>query len=524
VRRGAGSYWRSPYLQEVTRTEMTTLTGRQAALRGFWWGLLAGTALVALMYFANVLLGLRPLPQLLNEPLLAVMPGPVFGFLIDTLQHAGKVVSEAGLILAMIIGLGILGAAWSWTALRWQFQYSALVFSAVGWLVVAAVLLPVSGVGFLGLADGPATPLIWGALFAIYGTILQLGGESTGRPDQVDAGRRRMLGALPVTIGAVGLGALALLRVPEWYGAIFNAPEAGLGGATPEITPIQNFYVVSKNFSDPTVDAQGWSLTVGGLVDKPLTLSLTQLRALPSTTEYVTLECISNNVGGPLISTGSFTGVSLRDLLAMASPKANGTWAAFKARDGYAESLAMSIIQSAPEILVAYDLDGAPLPVAHGFPARMLIPGHYGMKGPKWLDSIELVDHEAGGYWEQQGWDHNAVVKTTSQFDSLRDGATVKLGPIALSGVAFAGNRGIQKVEYSTDGGRSWSPAQLATPLSPLTWVLWQATWTPSAEGAYQLQVRATDGGGALQRQGAAGSFPNGAAGYYTIGVNVAKG
>jgi DMSO/TMAO reductase YedYZ molybdopterin-dependent catalytic subunit len=498
-------------------------SGRQAALRGFGWGAVAGVALIALMYLADLVLGLRPLPQLLNQPLLALMPGFVFGFLIDTLQHAGKVVEELGLIIAMVIALGVLGAAWAWTSRFWHFQYSAMVFAAAGWLVVTAILLPVSGIGFLGLDDGLTTPLIWGALFAVYGTILQLGGDQSYSEIAPDLGRRRILSVVPVTITAVSVGVLALRLVPGWYQAIFNAPEAGLSGLSPAITPEQNFYIVSKNFSDPSIDGNGWKLSVGGLVDKPLTLSLSDLRALPGVTQYVTMECISNNVGGALMSTGSFSGVRLRDLLAMASPHASGTWAAFKANDGYAESLPVSLIQGAPEILVAYDLDGAPLPASHGFPARMLIPGHYGMKGPKWLESIDLVDHESGGYWEQQGWDHNAVVRTTARFDVPHEGDILKVGTIQLGGVAFAGTRGIEKVEYSTDAGRSWTEAQFAAPLSPLTWVLWQATWTPTTEGAYQLQVRATDGGGAVQDSRPAPSYPTGAAGYHTVQINIAK-
>src|SRR5713101_33119 len=234
---------------------MTMSSWRPAAIRGFLWGVLAGLALVALMYLAGSFLGLRPLPQALSGPLLAIMPGFVFGFLIDTLQHAGKVVEEFGLIVAMVVGLGVLGAAWAVASGRWRLAQSALVFAGVGWLLVTALLLPISGVGFLGLNDGPTTPLVWGLLFA-------------------------------------------------------------------------NFFVVSKNFSYAVVAAQGWSLSVGGAVDKPLKLSLADLRALPSSTEYVTMECISNNVGGELMSTGGFSGVRLRDLLAIANPRANGTWAA----------------------------------------------------------------------------------------------------------------------------------------------------------------------------------------------------
>ncbi len=501
---------------------MTYSSWRPAAWRGFAWGALAGLALVALMYLAGTFLGLRPLPQALSGPLLAIMPGFVFGFLIDTLQHAGKVVEELGLIVAMVGGLGVLGAAWAVASGRWRLAQSALVFAGIGWLVVTAVLLPISNDGFLGLNDGPTTPLVWGLLFAIYGVILQMGSPSP-LPEAADPGRRRTLGAVPIAIGVVSLGVLAVRLVPDWYRAIFNPPEAGLTGVSPEITPIENFYVVSKNFGDPVVAAEGWSLSIGGEVNRPVKLSLADLRALPSSTEYVTMECISNNVGGGLMSTGSFTGVKLKDLLAMASPRANGTWAAFKARDGYAESLPVSLIQGAPELLVAYDLDGAPLPEAHGYPARILLPGHYGMKGPKWLDSIDLVDHESGGYWEMQGWDHNAVVKSTARFDVPREGDIVKLGALSLSGVAFAGTRGVSRVEYSTDGGRSWAAADFKPPLSSLTWVLWSAAWTPGTEGSYKLQVRTTDTGGVAQDSKAAASYPAGASGYHTIQINVAK-
>jgi DMSO/TMAO reductase YedYZ molybdopterin-dependent catalytic subunit len=497
--------------------------GRQAALRGFGWGVLAGLVLVTLMYLASLVLGLKPLPQLLTEPLLAIMPGVVFGFLIDTLQHAGKVVEELGLIVAMVVGLGVLGAAWGWTSRIWHSQHSALAFAGVGWLVVAGILLPISGLGFLGLADSLTTPLIWAALFAIYGVVLQLGGEPAGSAVAADTGRRRLLGVLPVTIGVVSLGILAFRLLPGWYDAIFRAPGSGLAGISPEITPVQDFYVVSKNIVDPSVGAGGWHLAVNGMVDKPLTLTLADLQGLQKTTEYVTLECISNNVGGSQMSTGEFVGVSLRDLLAMAGPQAAGTWVAFKARDGYAESLPMSAVQGAPEILVAYELDGAPLPEAHGYPARMVIPGHYGMKGPKWLDSISVVDHESGGYWEQQGWDHNAVVKTTSRFDVPREGDIIKLGTMLLGGVAFAGTRGIAKVEYSTDGGRTWTEAPFKSPLSPLTWVIWQASWTPAAEGAYELRVRATNKDGAMQSASIAASYPTGSSGYHTVRIAVAK-
>ncbi len=495
---------------------------RRVLVRGFGSGVVAGLLLVALMYLAELVIGTTPLPQLLQQPILAVMPGLVFGFLIDTLQHAGKVVEEAGLIVGMIVGLGFLGGAWAWARQVWARPPHPLLFAAAGWAIVALVLLPIAGDGILGLNEGPTAPLVWGLLFAAYGVVLQVGGDpTTVAPLPADPGRRRMLRLIPIGIAVLSAGGLVSVLLPRWYQAVLNAPDAGLSGASPEITPVENFYVVSKNFSDPVVSEQGWSLKIGGLVDNPLHLSMADLRALPSVTEYVTLECISNNVGGALMSTGQFTGVRLHDLVSMAVPQSNATHARFKARDGYTESLPLSLISSQPEILVAYALDGAPLPTGHGFPARILVPGHYGMKGPKWLDSIELASRDDGGYWESEGWDRIALVKTTARFDRPKDGDIAKAGEtVRLLGVAFGGTRGISKVEYSTDGGKNWSAAGLAAPLSSLTWVLWDATWIPQA-GLYVVQVRAVDGTGGPQQPTASASYPSGASGYHTIRLDV---
>src|SRR5205823_1957039 len=207
------------------------MTRKEAAFGGFGWGCIGGVALVGLMYYAGVYIGLRPLPQALNEPLLSLMPGFVFGFLIDTLQHAGKMVEEAGLIVAMVLALGALGAAEAVANTRWTSPYLQFAFAAQGWLVVCGALLPVAGVGFLGLNDGIPTPLIWAALFAIYAVVLQYGEQPVYAG--VDLGRRRLLSAVPLSIAAVSLGALGLRLVPDWYRAIFDPPESGLRGISP---------------------------------------------------------------------------------------------------------------------------------------------------------------------------------------------------------------------------------------------------------------------------------------------------
>src|SRR3989442_4294673 len=211
------------------------MSRKEAALHGFGWGIVGGLALVGLMYYAGAFLGLRPLPQLLNEPLLSVMPGFVFGFLIDTLQHAGKVVEEAGLILLMLVLLGLLGAAGPVASLRWTSRSLPFAFAGIGWLLVVAVLLPLGGLGLLGLNDGVATPLIWASLFAIYAVVLQFGEQPA---PGLYASRRRVLTAVPIAIGAVSLDELCLRLLPDRYNAIFESPASGIRRNAPACTHV----------------------------------------------------------------------------------------------------------------------------------------------------------------------------------------------------------------------------------------------------------------------------------------------
>jgi len=494
----------------------------RATRGGFWAGLVAGLATVAAMYVASGIVGTRPLPGLLQQPVLAAMPGPVFGFLIDNLKHAGKVVEEFGLIIAMLVGLGALGALYGRLSER-GLPHVGLLVGALGWAIVSVILLPLSGDGLLGLDEGVTTPPVWGLLFVIYATVLEIAFRRGMPPEPVDPGRRRAIAVIPLGIAAASLGVLGLRLVPGWIQAIAAPPESGLSGFSPDITPVENFYVVSKNFADPVVSSKGWVLNVHGLLDNPLKLSYQDLVGLPASTEVVTLECISNVVGGEQISTGSFTGVSLRDLITTAEPRSGARALNFRARDGYTETLPLSQVMASPEILLAYELGGHQLPDLHGFPARILIPGHYGMKGPKWLDDIEVAASAAGGYWEGQGWNPDAAIRTTSRFDLPRQGDVVRLGTIQLAGIAFAGKRGISAVEWSTDAGRSWHMADLKPPPSPLSWSLWTASWTPAGEGAYALLVRAVDGAGQAQTADVAASYPNGSNGYHKIQVSVAR-
>ncbi|MGH7777545.1 MAG: molybdopterin-dependent oxidoreductase [Candidatus Dormibacterales bacterium] len=484
-------------------------------------GAAAGLAVLGVMYGVDALTGYRPLPEILQQPLLAVMPGPVFGFLIDTLQHLGKVLEEACLLatLALVFtGAGaVVESAPAAARLR---RHRPLAAAAVLWLVLVLVVLPLAQDGFLGLSEGIGAPLIYALLLVLWAALVELCLRGAA-PAAFDPERRRLLALVPAGIGLAGLVALGGRLLPELVGAV-NPPERALAGQSPAITPVPDFYVVSKNFVDPAVAAAGWHLDVKGRVGRALRLDYSALRALPASRLTVTLECISNTVGGPQISTGVFQGVSLRDLVNGAGPAPGARTVAFTAADGYTEGLPLDYVMAHPEVLVAYDLDGSPLPDRHGHPARIVVPGRYGMKGPKWLTEVDLRTDGAGGYWEDQGWNDRALVRTMSRIDTPQDGATAPVGSIRVAGVAFAGLNGISSVEWSSDGGRTWAPATLEPPLSRYSWTLWSAAWRPAREGPYTLVVRARDGSGALQSAAGAPSFPSGSSGYHRVQVDLA--
>jgi DMSO/TMAO reductase YedYZ molybdopterin-dependent catalytic subunit len=290
-----------------------------------------------------------------------------------------------------------------------------------------------------------------------------------------------------------------------------------------EVTPNDDFYIISKNFIDPEVSSVGWELTVDGMVEEPYTLSYEELTSLPWVEEFITLECISNSVGGDLISNAKWRGVRLKELLERARLKPGVVDIASFARDGYSESLPLEMALES-QVLVAYMMNGEPLPTKHGFPARLIIPGLYGEKCSKWLTRLEAVDHDFLGFWQRNGWSDDARIKTTSQIRVPGKGDRLSHGEILIGGLAFAGDRGISKVEISPDEGDTWLPAIVREPLSPYTWVLWTTEWVPSENGRFKLLVRATDGKGRQQVAEARGTFPDGATGLHSIRVTVTAG
>lgn len=267
-------------------------------------------------------------------------------------------------------------------------------------------------------------------------------------------------------------------------------------GVAPQITPTAEFYLISKNLIDPTLKAEGWQLAITGLVARPQTLRQADLLLLPPTHLAATLECISNEPGGTLIGTAVWTGVPLRTILTSAAIQDRATHVVFVCADDYVERLPLEQALD-PATMLVYAMNDAPLTARHGFPARLIAAGRYGMKNPKWLTRIELVDGAAPSYWSQRGWDPDAPVQVFTRVDAPPQ--TVAPGPVSVGGVAYAGDRGISRVEISADGGATWLPAALEPALSPVTWVRWAARWTPPRPGTYTLAARAVEADGTPQ-------------------------
>jgi DMSO/TMAO reductase YedYZ molybdopterin-dependent catalytic subunit len=299
-----------------------------------------------------------------------------------------------------------------------------------------------------------------------------------------------------------------------------------------EVTPTYLFYRIDKNTIVPVVDAKEWVLTIKGLVDAPLNINYNEIKSMDSIEQFATLSCISNKIGGDLVSTALWKGIRLKDLLARAQVKPVAKYIVFRCSDGYDVGIPLESGLMDGTIL-AYDMNNEPLTNDHGYPIRAIVPGFYGMMNPKWITEIELVDKTYEGFWQRKGWSnkkneniYSFIVTPGTQDIKNRFPNTVnetfavdKSSPIA--GVAFAGDRGISKIEVSSDGGNSWKSATIKDPLSNYTWVLWTSGFTPKVAGDYKIVVRATDKTGQVQTSEFEDPFPNGASGYNAINVKI---
>jgi len=291
---------------------------------------------------------------------------------------------------------------------------------------------------------------------------------------------------------------------------------------SPLVTPAATFYRTDTELLIPQVDASTWQLSVTGMVDHPLTFTYAQLLTMPLFDQYVTIACVSNEVGGDLVGNALWTGVHLKSVLAQAGVQTGATQIVGKSTDGFTVGFPTSwAMDPSREPMIAVGMNGAPLPPVHGYPARLIVPGLYGyVSATKWLAEINLTTREAfDGYWVPLGWAKDGPILTQSRIDHPQDGADLAAGLVVIDGVAWAPDRGIQGVEISVDGG-AWQPAQLARAISKTTWVQWMLTWQAAA-GQHTIEVRATDGTGTVQTADETPPAPDGARGHMQIAVTV---
>ena len=298
---------------------------------------------------------------------------------------------------------------------------------------------------------------------------------------------------------------------PEDPFAFYNQLEAE-GKLTPVLTETDDFYHGSKNFSDPTVSAEGWTLRIDGLVTTPLELTYEQLAQRAMTDKITTLCCISNDLNGDLVGTALWTGVPLAELLAEAGVAPGVIDLKLYAADDYTESIPLDVAMD-PDTLVVTGMNGETLRDDHGFPARLIVPPIYGMKNVKWLNRIEAVAEDYKGYWQERGWSDPAIYQIWGRIDfPLRDG--LKARPAVAAGVASAGDRGISRVEVSVDDRETWADAQLEPSLNPpFTWVRWAFPFE-AVPGEHKIWMRATDGTGQLMIEKEEPPLPDGATGW----------
>jgi DMSO/TMAO reductase YedYZ molybdopterin-dependent catalytic subunit len=537
------------------------MTGmRRLAIAGI--GLVAGlvaTAVLILVFAAmRTWLGISPPPEAIPDRLAPTLDISTFFSLFgrfggyNGLKQFGIQSGLVGLIaVGAIVGIayGLIVESARSRAARWWRGWSRLgvgfviATALIFWVAMMILLWPVLAANYRGLPPTQArfvTAAGYLLAFALYGLVLVLVYRwlAPRRPEGTRTAEQPVPVGEPVGRRAVVAGAAAVaLAVPSFAlvqrlfdRATFSYDGMPYSGPGVEpIAPNDKFYLVTKNVVDPTVNAGIWGVQVDGLVERPRLYRFDELSDLAGTEQETTLMCISNQIGAGLFSNAVWRGVPMRDLLEAAGPADSAVEVLLYAADGYTDTFAIEKAME-PTTLVAVEMNGEPLPQRHGFPARVIVPGLFGEKNVKWVTRITVVDHDAKGFYEQQGWGPNFEVPTRSDIFSplwRRRGQDAFVEPFArdqtatIRGRAFAGTRGISAVEFSSDDGETWQPAQIDYPGTDLTWTFWYAAWRPTEPGTFVLLSRATDGTGTPQTSERRSIVPQGATGYHRVHATV---
>ncbi|MFE3545987.1 molybdopterin-dependent oxidoreductase [Nocardia sp. NPDC059177] len=408
--------------------------------------------------------------------------------------------------------LGGLGAAVAGLALLrptagLAFAVPALVATMAG---VAALCLLFVVPAARGGRDGDG-PTRRGFLFAV--AAVAAGAAAAGATGRFVGSRLRDIGA--------DRSAFVLPRVADPASPVLPEMDLAVPGLTRFITPNTEFYRIDTALQLPSLTRAQWRLRIHGMVDREVVLDFDALSARDAVESLITLTCVSNEVGGNLAGTATWTGYRLTDLLAEAGPAPDADMILSRSVDGFTAGTPLDAVLGNPDALLAVAMNGEALPVAHGYPARMIVPGLYGyVSATKWVVDLELTRFDrARAYWTERGWAERAPIKTASRIDVPAAFATLPSGPVTVAGVAWAQGRGITAVEVQVDDGR-WSPATLAAAYSLDTWRQWTWTWDASP-GTHTLRVRAVDATGVVQTGVRTTPFPDGATGRHTRVVTV---
>ncbi|KQQ19380.1 oxidoreductase [Rathayibacter sp. Leaf299] len=508
---------------------------RRAALLAILTGIVAAAVALASAELVAVFTGAG------GGPLVAVG-----GFVIDIVPAGVKDATIAlfgtGDKLVLLLSLAFAVALLAIAAGLLEFRRPP--FGALLLVVVAGLgaLAAVTREGATGLAAAPSIVGMVAGVLVLRTAAARLRGWEQ-EPARGGTDRRsflRLVGVAGAAAVVVGVGARMATAASAAVTAVREAvalpraaspapavpPTAALDdveGISSFVTPNAEFYRIDTALSVPSVDPAEWSLRIHGMVEEEVELTWDELLALPLEEHLVTLSCVSNEVGGDLIGTALWLGYPIRELLARARPTAGADMVLSRSIDGFTASSPLDVLQDEGRAsILAVGMNGEPLPLEHGFPVRMVVPGLYGyVSATKWVTELEVTTFADDlAYWSTRGWSERGPIKVESRIDVPRQGQAVSAGTVAVAGVAWAPHTGISKVEVQVDGGE-WRQARLAEAVTADTWIQWVLEWD-ATPGDHVLSVRATDSEGLVQTADEARPAPDGATGHHRRTIAVA--
>ncbi len=521
----------------------------KAILAGLLAGFVAGIVITTAMLLLATLGVATPLVIIGDRLSVFIPPGPFLSLMgkvggYNHLKQLGVGSTIAGQLVVGAIGGAIFGCSFIALMARVPTIWTMLTFVLLPLVIFAIALWPVLGTSYIGLPIQVArlVTLIGFAMCVLLfertlvASFRFLMAGMAGWSPRGDTPQRDLLtkeftpnmGRRAFVLGTIGLAAAgggAALARKLYRAATFSYDGTQYkGNIVQPITPNDLFYCVTKNVIDPKVNIDVWHLEIGGLVQNPATWRFQDLVGFKPTTQETTLMCISNGLDTGLISNAVWKGLPLRDLLDQAGVLSGAARVRLHGVDNYTDTIPLEKAME-PSTLLAYEMNDAPLPDRHGYPLRVIVPGYFGEKNVKWLTRVEVSDGNSKGFYEAQGWGPDFIVPTRSRIDVPDDWAFVSLGkltaPIEVKGIAYGGARGISRVEFSYDDGKTWSDTEIYYSGGNLAWSLWKTQWTPVATGDYALVVRATDGEGDVQEwEEDRGPF-SGVSGLHRVNVRV---